>query len=135
MIHTITPGYYCVPSIIEAITGADMLSVIIPALNRQQKAPWLLEEVVAVGIPTALKTLNELGYSTGIYRNMKALGTVYSWKEKFPEHTIVLFIDEHALVIYKGMVYDNHAPMGRQVESYEYTNYKVHAAYLVKKMP
>lgn len=134
MIHTITPGYYCVPSVIEAVTGADMHSVIIPALNRIEKAPWLLEEVVGANPRTILKALNELGYTTGIYKDRKALGTVDSWTNKFPDEIILLLIREHCLVVYKGTVYDNHTPMGKTALNHQFSLHKVENAYLVRKM-
>lgn len=134
MIHSIHPGFYCGPTAVQALTGADMFSVIIPALNRAEAAPWLQEEVLAVNPRAVTAALNELGYSTGMYKNRKALGTVFNWRDRFPQETILLYTPTHCLVVYNTQAYDNHTPMGKDVNGHPFSQHKVVEAYLIRRM-
>ena len=135
MIHTISPGFFCGPSVIEAITGEDMLSVILPALNRASRAEYLLDEVIESRIPDMLHVLVELGYRVGEYKHNAAyLGDVGSWHNKFFDYVIMLFTMEHVLVVHEGMAYDNHTPMGCPALTHPFTKVKVVSAYIVRKM-
>lgn len=57
------PRFFCVPSALIALTGADYLSVIFPALNRAAKHDGLLDAVGSVYRLDTLRALDELGYA------------------------------------------------------------------------
>jgi len=132
VIHTIDPGYFCGPSAIQAITGADMMSVIIPCLNRTMGAPWQQEEVIEVRGHFLLMALWELGYKTLRYKHESRLGTVGSWGDRYPEEKMMLFTREHVVVAYNGLVFDNHTPMGAIAFNHPFVEIKVTDAYMIR---
>jgi hypothetical protein len=133
MIHKIDPGYFCVPSAIQAITGEDMLSVIMPACNRVSRAMGLQDEVIEVSITHTLKVFQDLGYRILRYK-LGNLGDVGNWRNRFPKSTMLLFTDEHVVVAYNEFVYDNHTPMGKPAASHPFSKTMVRHAYLIRKM-
>jgi hypothetical protein len=134
VIHNIAPGYFCAPSVIQAITGADMHSVIMPAINRATKALGLHDEVIEVYEGQILKVLNELGFRTLRYKNAAALGTVGSWGEKYPDKVMMLMLHNHVVAVHHALCFDSLTPTGMVAINHPYTHHKVTNAYMVRPM-
>jgi hypothetical protein len=114
-IYPIPPGQYCVPSALACITGAEMFSVILPAIHRHRKDPFLFGEVAGVNLHSAYKVLDELGYTV---RQAKELGRhqLRWWANRSIErgwkHPLLVSNTGHAFVIFEGRVYDTFQPHG-----------------------
>ncbi len=132
MIHSIDPGYYCGPSVIQAITGADMQSVILPCINRINGMPWQQEEVLEMKGHIIVMVLNELGFRTYRYKNHRALGDVGSWHDRYPDDIMLLMTKEHVVVVHNALCFDNHTPTGKLAISHPFTNIRVTDAYLIR---
>lgn len=114
-VHAIPPGLYCVPAAIVAITGADVESVVWPALNRHSESDWLTGPVAAIGMSAAERVLNELGYVVRGYRHehRQRLHTWAEWsRNKYAGRILLLATHDHAMVAKDGMVYDTARPYG-----------------------
>ena len=133
MIHTIDPGYFCGPSAIQAITGADMQSVVLPAIHRINGSPWLSEEVIETRGHIILMVLVELGYRTLRYRHESKLGTVGSWGDRYPEDILLLYTREHVVVAHNGLIFDNFTPMGKIAQTHPFATIKVTDAYIIRR--
>lgn len=137
-LHPILPGLWCVPSALYALTGADPLSVIHPALNRHTpRADSLLGLVTGASISAALATLAELGYTARRYRADITRAHVATWaarsRDKYPDRAVLLFTSTHALVAQNGCVYDNWSPHGPEGAAHPYAKTPVVSAFLVEK--
>ena len=115
-IHAITPGAFCVPSALQALTGADLQSVIYPALNRHAKRWGLLDVCAGEQMESAEGVLSELGYNCRMYRGEQLRAHVATWArrsaERWPGRALLIATRTHALVVQDGTVYDNHMPLG-----------------------
>lgn len=115
-LHPITPGLWCVPAALTALTGADPISVIQPALNRHGGARTLTGLVVGSTIDAALKTLVELNYTARRYKQPDVRARVSSWakrsQNKYPNRALLVHIPRHVMVIQDGRVYDTWTPHG-----------------------
>lgn len=121
MIHPILNGYFCVPSALMALTGAEPASVLIPAINRHDRNASLTDNVGAVGLRAAEAVLAELGYAARRYRKPDLRARLRTWAERsrrYPGRPIMVCTSGsnrtpgHCLVLQDGRVYDNHTPVG-----------------------
>jgi hypothetical protein len=120
-VYPITRGLYCVPSAIEAITGAEPYSVILPAIHRHKNDPFLFGEVAGVQLSTMYNVLNELGYTV---RRAKESGrhqlrwwARMSQERRWP-HPVLVSNGTHAMVVFRGRVYDTAQPHGAAGEDH-----------------
>jgi hypothetical protein len=120
-LHKIPCGLYCVPAALYAITGADLQSVIVPALNRHmyKKNANLFDTPAGVKRIDYEAVLNELGYHARRYKDGSVSGNlrvhVATWANrslKWPNNPLLASTNDHCLVIQNGKVWDNHAPLG-----------------------
>lgn len=137
-IHPITPGAFCVPSALQALTGADLTSVIYPALNRHGRRWGLLDQVTGEHMSAAAAVLDELGYRVRHYRGADPLRAhVATWAKRvqarWPGRALLLATRSHALVTKDGSVYDNHVPLGVEGAHHPYARSIVTWAALVEK--
>ena len=147
MIHPIPQGYYCVPSALIALTGADPSSVIVPAINRHSGDRSLLEAPAGVNVNrVAEAVLAELGYAVRRYRHDGAAGKlaarVSTWATRslrYPGRSILLTTRHsrrepgHALVVADGLIYDNHLPAGAAPMAHPFSAAIVDYAALVER--
>jgi len=139
-IHPIYPGAYCVPSAIQALTGADYASVIHPSINRHSdKKRDLLDHVTGEHMSVASAVLDELGYNVRAYKSRPAAplrAHVATWAkragERWPGRAVLVATRSHALVISDGKVYDNHMPLGAAGDAHPYSKSTVVWAALVE---
>lgn len=134
-LHRPPPGMWCVPTALYTLTGADIESVIHPALNRHghDKSRPLTGLVVGSSINAAIATLMELGYSTRRYKhNAHRLST---WQQmsttRYPDRTFLLGVPGHVLVAQNGRIYDTYTPHGASTP-HPYATALVTTAYLVE---
>lgn len=141
-IWPIFPGAYCVPSAIQALTGADLVSVIHPSINRHSgdKKRDLLDHVTGEKISVAAAVLNELGYNVRAYKskpNAPLRAHVATWakrtSERWPGRAVLVATRSHVLVVSDGTVYDNHMPLGAAAAAHPYAKTTVIWAALVEK--
>lgn len=137
-IHPIKSGAYCVPSAIQALTGADYESVIHPALNRHAHRANILELVGAERMPVAVAVLEELGYAVRRYKGTDSLRAhVTTWAKRalarYPGRALLVATRGHALVVQDGKVYDTAAPFGVPAPTHPYAKSTVVWAALVEK--
>lgn len=142
MIHPIPPGLFCVPAAIVALTGADIESMVIPAINRHSGYNHgLLDTVPGVSMSTATAVLNEFGYNVRPYRMDAEAGPkrahVATWanrsQERWPGRTVLVAVNNHCLVISDGRVYDNWSPHGPPGDRHPFAKTPVVWAALVEK--
>lgn len=131
-LYPIPPGFFCVPSALLALTGADYQSVIFPALNRAADGDRLLDAVGPAYRAAALRVLNELGYACRPARE-PTRRTVATWSARKYAWPLLLFVRRHVVVAYRERVFDNHAPHGPAAAEHPYARSIVEAAYLVQK--
>lgn len=120
-IHPIPPGLFCVPSALCALTGADPVSVIVPAINRHSSYKLGLHDTPAgVRIPVATAVLKEMRYRVRAYKSEAASGQlrayIATWAarslERWPDRNLLVSTGCHMLVICNGLVYDSWTPHG-----------------------
>ena len=121
-IHPILNGYYCIPSALMALTGAEPTAVLLPAINRHDhNASSLTDNVAGVGLRAAEAVLAELGYAVRRYRKPDARALLRTWAErskKYLGRNLLVCTaggrktPGHALVLRDGRIYDNHTPVG-----------------------
>lgn len=134
MIHSISPGLWCVPAAIQAITGADPESVIQPAINRAERNPDLLGLVTGVRMSVATNVLRELGWNCRRYKGQNPLrAQVRTWARRYTGHIVLISTKEHALVLNAGRVYDSWTPHGEEGDKHPYSHALVHNAWLIQK--
>ncbi len=140
MIHPIPNGLYCVPSAICALTGADAESVVIPAINRAERAASLLEPPAGVALRAAQRVLGELGYVVRRYRHADVRARLHTWtarsRERYPGRALLVTTSGkpgHAVVLQDGKVYDNHLPAGALPEAHPFQHHLVDYVALVEK--
>lgn len=121
--HPISPGLYCGPAALQALTGEDLGSVLVPALNRHGSGPTLHATVTSVYTRAILAVLKELGYAARPARDPKR-HTVARWAEKsaerWPGHALLLITSDHVLVLQDGRVYDTFTPHGAAGRGHPY---------------
>lgn len=135
-LHAIPPGLWCVPSALAAITGADVESVLHPALNRHGCEPSLTDIVVGVYRHVTLDVLWELGYAARRYKGKRRqhVSTIARMSaERWAGHTVLVFTNEHALVVRDGRVFDNHMPHGPTGKDHPYSAAPIEACYLIER--
>ena len=119
-IHPILPGYYCVPSTLMALTGAEPTAVV-PVDRRHDRNASLTDNVAGVGLTAAEAVLAELGYAVRRYRKPDARALLRTWAErskKYLGRNLLVCTaggrktPGHALVLRDGRIYDNHTPVG-----------------------
>ncbi len=141
MIHPIPDGLFCVPSAICAITGADPSSVVIPAINRHDRAASLLEPPAGVAVTTARAVLAELGYVTRRYKHDDLRARLSTWAARSATRYSgrTLFVTTsgrlgHALVVEDGRIYDNHLPAGAAPRAHPFSHHLVDEVFLVERV-
>ena len=136
-IYPIPPGLWCVPSAMVAITGADWMSVIQPALNRHAQARGLMDLVTGATRTAAVAALREMGWQVRLYKGEKLRAHVATWAkrslEKYPGRTLMVSTTGHMLAIADGRVYDSWTPHGETGEEHPYAKTTVTWAALVQK--
>jgi hypothetical protein len=136
--YPILPGAFCVPSALQALTGADYEAEIMPALNRAQRNPTLLDGVAGVNTRCAEAALNDLGYRVRrakreVFRGKK-LGTIAKLSaQRWPGRALYVTVDGHALAVADGRIYDTHTPHGAPGDEHPYRACPVHFVGLVEK--
>lgn len=142
MIYPIPPGLFCVPAAIVALTGADIESVVVPAINRHSGYKLGLHDTVsAVRITVIEAVLKELGCNVRLYKMDAEAGSknahIATWakrsKERWPNKTVIVATHEHCMVICNGRVYDNWSPHGPIGEHHPFAKTTVTWAALVEK--
>ena len=119
MIHHIPPNLYCVTACLYALTGEPLDVVLVPVLNRHAGHDSLSGNPGSMSMIAAQYTLLELGYR--VFRH-KSAGTkrqqLRTWTHKYKgeEHPFLVAVPGHALVMYKGKIYDTKAPGGIPVD-------------------
>jgi hypothetical protein len=119
------------------ITGADIESVVHPALNRHGHEPSLTGLVVGASMRAAVATLGELGYTVRRYRGdrrgcqVRTLAKLSA--ERWPGHTLLVSTIDHALVVRDGRVFDNHHPHGPAGDAHSYARCRVQECWLIGK--
>lgn len=141
-LHRIPPGLFCVPAALYAITGADIESVINPALNRFRdgKRATLSSTVAGMSMAGAEAFLAEAGYNVRQYRDGAASGPlrahVATWAKrslKWPGRPLLVGTREHCLVIQDGKVHDNWMPFGCEGVEHPFAKTTVTYVGLVQK--
>lgn len=134
-LHAIPPGLWCVPSALAAITGADVESVIHPALNRHGHEDTLTGLVTGVYRHVTLAALEELGWVARRYKGRagKVAALAALSAQRWPGHTLLVFTTQHALVVRDGRVYDSWAPHGPAGADHPYADEPVNGCYLVQR--
>ncbi len=115
MMHSIPPGLYCVPAAIAAITGADLESVIFPALNRADKEGWLCGPVEGIHINNTQKALEQMGWNVRRYKHKlpaTLLALTKMSKQRWPGKRLLVATKDHMLAVLDGQVYDTFTPFG-----------------------
>lgn len=108
-------GIYCVPAAICALTGADLESVVLPALNRAQKANWLLGPVGGVYMDDTYTAIDLMGW---VARKHKDVGRhkLFTWAklsaDKYVNKRLLVTVKGHALALINGLIYDTFTPFG-----------------------
>lgn len=142
-IHSISPGLFCVPAAIQALTGEPLDAVIVPALNRHGGCQHLGDTVAGVSTAITGRTvLSELGYRVRPYRMNGTAGPlrahVATWArrslERWPSRPLLITTRTHCLVVLDWVVYDNHMPHGVSGDDHPYAKTTVRWAALVEKM-
>ncbi len=140
-IYPIFPGAYCVPSALQALTGADYESVIMPALNRAARNPTLTGAVGPARLSASYIALRELGYLTRPYRNAASSGPLRArlatWGTRslrYPGRALLVATNTHALVLAAGRVYDTFTPHGAPASEHPFARIIVTSAVLVEKV-
>ena len=121
IIHPIPPGLFCVPAALHALTGADLVSVIMPAINRHSGYKrGLLDTVPGARMLAAQAVLEELGYRVRPYKSDSAVGKLRAhlatWakrsEERWPGRALLVATATHCLVLKNGVVHDTFCPFG-----------------------
>lgn len=142
MIYPIPPGLFCVPSAIVALTGADVMSVVVPAINRHGRCKrGLLETPAGVRVSVMTAVLEELGCRVRPYRSDAEAGQlrahVATWairsSERWPDRNVLVTTTDHALVVHNGVVYDSWMPHGVPGVDHPFAKTTVTWAALVQK--
>ena len=141
VIFPIPPGLFCVPSALVALTGADIESVINPALNRAARAETLTGAVGPAQLNHMLAALNELGYdcrrARDTHRHKVATWAQTTLSRAYPR-PLLLRVRGHVLVAFRGRVYDSIMPHGPRGVDHPYAGTVVTDAFLIqsrKKSP
>lgn len=138
MLHPIPPGLYCVPSAMVALTGADYMSVIFPALNRHAKTDGGILDWVG-GVHTssvAIPALEEMGYHCRRYKKPDLRAKIFTWANRsmrYPDRPLLVIVPGHALVIENGKVYDTHMPHGVEGKHHPYAHSMVIGCWLIER--
>lgn len=140
-VHPILPGAYCVPSALQALTGADYESVIMPALNRAARNSTLLGPVGPAHMSDAYVALRDMGYAVRRYRSDAPGGALRArlrtWaarsSERYPGRAFLVGTCRHALVVADGLVYDTFTPHGGPGAAHPYANDIVVSVALVER--
>lgn len=143
MIHPIPPGLFCAPSAICAITGADPISVVVPAINRHSGYKLGLLDTPSAVRPSVMQSvLEELRYRVRPYKGVDAAAGALraqtaTWatrsKERWPGRNILVCSKTHAMVICDGVVYDSWTPHGVPGKDHPFAKTTVVWAALVEK--
>ncbi len=143
MTYPIPPGLFCVPSAIIALTGADPVSVIVPAINRHSGYKLGLHDTPGGVRPSVMKSvLEELGCRVRPYKDGAAAGPlgaqIKTWAsrslERWPGRNILVCTRTHALVISDGKVYDTWMPHGVTGDDHPFAKTTVVWAALVERI-
>lgn len=135
MIFPIPPNLYCVPAALVAITGAPLDAVVLPALNRAGANPTLLDDPGPTTMRVAEEALSLMSYR--VLRPREPLhGSLLThareWSSK--EHPVLASTRHHALVIWRGKVYDTFVPGGCEAETHPHARKRLtHAAMIVRR--
>ncbi len=140
--HPIPAGLFCVPTAICALTGADPTTVVLPAINRHDRARALFGDVTGVNLErVAIPVLAELGYRTRRYTKSDLRARLTTWAERskrYPGRPLLVTTGGrrtgHALVVEDGLVYDNHAPRGVPGTEHPFARCIVDYAALVERV-
>jgi hypothetical protein len=135
----IPPGnLYCVPAAIRALTGADIESVIFPALNRAQRAEWLIGPVAGVANCDARAALAEMGWDARrpkpgapLAKPMQLRTLARLTAELYPGRKFYVTTASHALAVADGRVYDNHVQAGCDGDAHPFAKCRVAQVFLV----
>lgn len=135
-LHPIPPGLYCVPSAIVAVTGADVSSVVMPAINRAEGRDDFLTPAAGVYQRHTIQALQLMGYRVSRYKGGDVRARVSTWArrsvERYPGCKLLVFIPEHVVAVCDGRVYDNHAAHGPQGDDHPFANSVAKEVYLVE---
>jgi len=136
MIYPISPGLFCVPAAIQAITGEDLLSVIVPALNRAQENETLLGTVAGVRSSTYIEALQLMGYVVSRYKDrvdQPLRAQLKTWAKRFPSRPLLVATRGHAMALYEGRVFDTFTPHGAPVTEHPFARDVVVSVLSVRK--
>lgn len=116
--YPIPVGLYCVPAAIVAITGADVESVVFPALNRIQKGGWLTGPIEGVDVFEIQTAFESMGWHVRRYKDRARRAQLRTWaklsKERYPGYKLLLCTNDHCLAVEDGLVYDTFTPYGEE---------------------
>lgn len=132
-IYPIPPNLYCVPSVIIALTGEDLLSRVMPALNRAQGNNTLLGTVAGVRTSHFEEALQELGYRVARYKKPDLRARLTTWAKRYPQLALLVCTRSHALVLHEGRVYDTSTPHGAPAAEHPYAGSIITYAATVRK--
>ena len=140
-LHPIPPGLFCVPSALVSITGADIESVINPAINRHSEHHSLLDTVPGVSRSVTTAVLKKLGYNVRLYKQSATSGAlrahVSTWAErslKYVDRVVLLSTGKHMLVCQNGRIYDTFTPHGVVGIKHPYAKTTITWAALIENM-
>ena|SRR5579859_1255668 len=131
--YPIPPGLFCVPAAICAITGEDLLSRVMPALNRAQGNRMILGTVAGVRQHDTEAALQELGYRVFRYRKPNVRARLTTWAWRYPNTPLLVSTRGHMLVLHEGRVFDTQAPHGAPAAEHPYAHAIVFYAAQVQK--
>jgi hypothetical protein len=126
MIYPIPPGLTCVPSAVCALTGAPADAVVVPALNRHDNSNLLLAAPGGLPMAVAEAALKEMGKHVLKWKHLDfPRKKLHSWVSDYTEsaYPLLLATNRHALVAYKGLVYDTFSPIGCSAKEHPYANH------------
>ncbi len=111
-------GVYCVPAAICALTGADLESVVLPALNRAQKAGWLLGPVGGVRTKEFEDALGFMGWRV-LRHKQPGRRKLFTWAMmsagQYKNRRLLVATRDHCLALVNGKIYDTFTPFGFEV--------------------
>ncbi|MDE2426301.1 MAG: hypothetical protein KGO96_10395 [Elusimicrobia bacterium] len=140
-VHPIPPGLFCIPAALCALTGEDLMSVIVPSLNRHGGGQGLVDTVAGTTMHAAVEVLEEIGFTVRSYKSSAEAGPlkarISTWarrsQDRWPGRLLLVATSGHCLVIADGCVYDTHSPMGESGETHPYARARATWAALVTR--
>lgn len=136
-LYDVPPGPYCVPAALVALTGRDLTSVILPALNRHAGNGTFFDDVGPTNTRrVAVPALQEMGYRVFAHGKIERgdeRPTLRAVANRYPSRRMLATVKGHALAILDGRVWDTATPYGAPVEDHPDRDRRVTGLWIVEK--